>query len=355
MTLFIVLCIVMAAVAIVLVVRPLLKAAPVAAESKAPPAKPGKVTAIVTAILLPLLAVGLYMSVTTWKWNEPPASAAQAANPNAPQIEVMVTQLEERLKKEPQDSEGWLMLGRSFVMLGRYPRAVDAFQQAYDLTKGENISAVTGLAEALILTDEASLSGRAGELIEAALVKSPREPRALWYGSLAALSAGKLEVARDRMQLLLEQNPPEQVRSLLQTQITDINSQLGAPAPSAQTAPPAASVASVNVAVSIAAEIAAKIKNPLSLFVLARTAAGGPPVAVVRLTSDKLPLTVELSDSDAMIAGRGIGSVPQVQIVARVSQSGSPQAQSGDFYGEADYVVQPGRGSVTIVIDRVVP
>ena len=43
------------------------------------------------------------------------------------------------------------------------------------------------------------------------------------------------------------------------------------------------------------------------------------------------------------------------QIVARLSMSGSPQAQPGDFYGEADYVVQPGTGSVSIVIDRIAP
>jgi cytochrome c-type biogenesis protein CcmH len=340
---FIVACVVMAAVAIAFVVRPLVKPS---AESEA---KPANWAAIATAVALPLLAAFVYSKVTTQPWGEQPPAGATAN----PEIEGMVNQLAERLKREPNDVEGWVMLGRSLVMLGRYPLAVDAYSQAYDLTRGENVSALTGLAEALVLTDEASLSGRAGELIESALVKSPREPRALWYGSLAALSAGKLDVARERMQALLDQNPPDSVRSVLEAQIADITRQLGADPATAQAAP--ASTVAVKVAVSLAPAIAAQVKSPLTLFVLARTVGGGAPLAVVRLTSDQLPMTVDLSDANAMIAGRGLSSVPRVQIVARLSMSGSPQAQPGDFYGEADYVVQPGTGSVTIVIDRVAP
>ncbi len=342
---FIVACVVMAAVAIAFVVRPLLK------SGAGPDDKPARWAAIATAVALPLFAALMYSQVSTQQWGEQPPAATASANP---EIEGMVTQLEERLKREPNDAEGWVMLGRSFVMMGRYPRAVDAYQQAYDLTKGENVSALTGLAEALVLTDEASLNGRAGELIEAALVMSPREPRALWYGSLAALSAGKLDVARDRMQALLDQDPPESVRSVLQAQIADINAQLGSGAAPTQPAAPASPVA-VNVAVSMAPAIAAQVKSSLTLFVLARTVGAGAPLAVVRLTSDQLPTTVTLSDANAMIAGRGLSSVPKVQVVARLSLSGNPQAQPGDFYGEADYVVQPGTGSVSIVIDRVAP
>lgn len=352
MTLFIVLAVVMAAVAIGLIVRPLLRSPKdVPAETLS---SPSRAAAVVTAVALPVLAAFLYATVSNQQWDYVPQEGQAGAA--TPEVERMVAQLEERLQAEPNDAEGWVMLGRSFVMLGRYPRAVDAYQQAYDLTKGESLSAITGLAEALILIDEASLDGRAGALIESALVKSPREPKALWYGSLVALSTGRLDVARDRMQALLDQNPPDQVRTVLQAQIAEINAQLGAPAAAGSGAPASQPVAaSVGVAVSVAPAIAAQIREPLTLFVMARTAAGGPPLAVVRLRSDELPATVELSDDNAMLAGQGLSSVPSVQIVARVSRSGSPQAASGDFFGEANYTVQPGRGSVNIVIDRVVP
>jgi len=344
---FIVLCVVMAAVAIALVVRPLLLHVPDGG------AIPARAAAIVTAIVLPLLAAWLYSTITTWQWSDQSGRGEQAGSAASPEIEAMVQQLEERLKREPADAEGWTMLGRSFVMLGRYPRAVDAYSQAYDLTKGEDVAVITGLAEALVLEDESSLGGRAGELIENALAKSPNEPRALWYGSLAALTSGNLAVARDRMQRLLKQNPPDEVRNVLEAQISDIDVQLGAVPAASQAAEPAGP--SVQVAVTLAPALASRIESPSSLFVLARTAEGGPPLAVVRSTSDQLPLKVDLSDANAMLAGRGLSSVPRVQIVARISRSGNPQAQSGDLYGEADYVVEPGKGSVSIVIDRVTP
>ena len=83
-----------------------------------------------------------------------------------------------------------------------------------------------GLGEALAMTDEASLTGRAGRLFDAALAKAPNHPKALWYGSIAALQAGDLRKGRDRLQLLLAQNPPEQLRSVLERQIQDLNQQL---------------------------------------------------------------------------------------------------------------------------------
>ncbi len=65
---------------------------------------------------------------------------AQAAN-----MEQAVAGLEAKLKQNPDNLRGWMMLGRSYLAMSRYPRAVDAFQQAYDLSKGQDVEAVIGL------------------------------------------------------------------------------------------------------------------------------------------------------------------------------------------------------------------
>jgi len=66
-----------------------------------------------------------------------------------------------------------------------------------------------------------------------------------------------------------------------------------------------------------------------------------------------------LSERDAMIAARTIATVPRVQVVARLSRSGTPQAQSGDYYGEAEYDFSKNSGAggstLNITIDRAVP
>jgi cytochrome c-type biogenesis protein CcmH len=68
-----------------------------------------------------------------------------------------------------------------------------------------------------------------------------------------------------------------------------------------------------------------------------------------------LPLTVELSERDAMMPTRTLATAQRVQVVARLSRSGTPQAQSGDFFGQADYEFGKDTGTLNIRIDQVVP
>src|SRR5688500_6759367 len=179
----------------------------------------------------------------------------QAAN-----MEEAVARLEAKLAENPKNKEGWLMLGRSYTAMSRYPRAADAFQQAYDLSQGQNVEAIIGLGEALALTDEASLSGRAGKLFDTALVMAPNHPKALWYGSIAALRSVDLRQGRDRLHLLMAQNPPEELRGVLERKIQDIDKQLGeggqttapmAPPVAQGSAPPAAAGGSRSIKVAV--------------------------------------------------------------------------------------------------------
>jgi cytochrome c-type biogenesis protein CcmH len=110
------------------------------------------------------------------------------------------------------------------------------------------------------------------------------------------------------------------------------------------------------VAIKVAPDIQQQLTAPVPLFVLARDpAGGGPPLAVQRLSSVQLPLTVTLTEGDSMIPSRTIANVPRVQIVARLSRSGAPQARSGDFFGEATYEFGKNTGTVQITIDQRVP
>ena len=359
MTGFIIACAAMIAAALLWILLPLLR-------SRTPDAgaslKERRISAIAIALFVPALAATLYLTLSKWDWKETGAAVAREQ-----QMDDLLDKLKAKLAENPNDVNGWLLLGRSYGTMGKYALAVDAFQNAYDKSHGENVEAMIGLGEALAMTDEASLGGRAGQLFDAALERAPNHPKALWYGSIAALQAGDLRKGRDRLQLLLAQNPPAELRGLLQRQIQDINQQLneagpGAPgvAAAAEGAAPAAH-RSIRVAVTIAPKVRDQLKGgPLPLFILARDpSAGGPPLAVQRHSSSDLPLTIELSERDAMIATRTIATVPKVQVVARLSRSGTPQAQSGDYYGEAEYDFSKNSGAggstLNITIDRAVP
>jgi cytochrome c-type biogenesis protein CcmH len=215
----------------------------------------------------------------------------------------------------------------------------------------EDVDATLTLAEALIQQDERSITGKAGQLFEQALARAPDNPKALWYGAISALSAGQLPAARERLQKILAQGPPDNIRTIIERQIQDIGQQLGEKARVS-----ANNTKAIDVQVDIKPELLKGVDPKTALFILARDPEkGGPPLAVTRRVVGDLPARVTLSDSDAMMPGREISSAPRVEIVARISKSGTPQAQAGDIEGVATVEVPTTKSvTVNILIDRTV-
>jgi cytochrome c-type biogenesis protein CcmH len=303
-----------------------------------------------------VLGVGaslLYVSLSNWSWSK---AAAAADSPQA-----MVGRLARRLQHDPNDLDGWLMLGRSYMTLQQIPLAIHAYDRANEIAGGKSADALIGLAEALSVQDESELGGRAGRLIEKALLLEPRSPKALFFGAAAALHRNDLPLARQRFAALLALDPPDNVKPLIEQQIAAIDRQLaggGAPAPQAASAAAAPAGSAQNPAIHIKVALSPKLryagKPDAPLFVFVRDPKQpGPPLAVKRLET-RFPQTVELTAADAMIAGRGITAGEDVQVVARIAESGSPIARKGDPFGEAGYHV--GRdGVVEVIIDRLTP
>ena len=103
------------------------------------------------------------------------------------------------------------------------------------------------------------------------------------------------------------------------------------------------------------AKLADRVPPGAPLFVMVRAGeGGGPPLAVTRRSSAQLPLVVELSDRDAMIAGRSLADVPSLTVVARIARSGDPRAQSGDLEGKVGYDLK-NSAPVDLLIDSIVP
>jgi cytochrome c-type biogenesis protein CcmH len=362
-TLFIVACGLMVAVALAFIAWPLLKSK----KNADGPRQRGVVALIVLAIAIPASAALLYIKVGRLHWQQEIADAATNPTVAAPDVLAMIAKLEQRLHDAPNDIDGWIMLGRSYAALEKPTQALTAYQKAYDLSSGNNIDAAMGLGEAMIVVDERSIAGKAGELFELVLAREPNNPKALWYGAIGALTRGNLPMAHQRFQHMLTLNPPQEVRTIIERQLQDIEQQLSASGQSLSKPPnntpaPAArektqqSDRAITVHVSIAPELTKGLDKKTPLFVLARDPnAPGPPLAAVRRAVGDLPLTVTITDSDAMMAGRGISSVPRVQVVARISKTGTPQAQTGDLFGDAavDFAAKPA-AEIKILIDRAV-
>jgi cytochrome c-type biogenesis protein CcmH len=288
---------------------------------------------------------GLYAAFSNYTWVDAPSVADTPA--------ARAAKLAQRLAKEPDDLDGWLMLGRTYGTLEQFPLAARAYQRADRIANGRNAEAVIGIAESLLAQDFDQLRGAAGHLFERALVLEPNNPKALLYAAFAALSRGEQASAHERLTRMLTLNPPQQIRDIIEKQLLALDgaqTQTARPAPAA----PAGPEARVAVHVTLAPALANKVPPGATLFVAARDPKSpGPPFAVKRLPA-KFPVDVELSAADAMLDTRRIAPGQRLDILARVALGGKPTATSGDPFGQVSYHVGKD-GRLNIVIDRLAP
>jgi cytochrome c-type biogenesis protein CcmH len=299
-----------------------------------------------TAAILPV-AVGLYFVVTTFDPNAPSgASAAEAA---------LVAQLAARLSDNPEDVAGWRLLGRSYMALGEYRLARQAFVEAWERTPNPDDELKVSLAEALIYTDQSTLVTSAADLLDEVLETDPNNQRALWWGGLSAAERSRPGLARTRWNRLLSLNLPPDVDGLVRRQLALLGPAQGEGGPGV-TAGPATDGPTLEVSVRLAEGLATNALGPDSaLFVLARPPGTRQPIAVRREEVDDVPGTFELSDDFKMpIATASLGDFEELSIVARLSVAGVAAEGTGDLFGETTY--RKGESEkIEIVIDQVVP
>lgn len=293
-----------------------------------------------------IISLGLYA------YQGSPKTPSGAGVGGQPDIQQMVTSLAERLASNPDDLDGWKMLGRSHMTMQNFDAAVLAFERAVELEESQNGQTLVDLGGAILARDNTRIEGRTSALFESALALEPNNPAALFYAGIAALNRGNTDLAANRWEVLLGLNPPDEIRGIVEQRIAEWR---GEPLPIPST-PSSENLALKIVAdVSLAAAAIESLPVEASVFIIARDPAQpSPPIAVTRRVLSELPATIELSDSDAMIPGRPLSAFADVEILARVSVSGQPIAQPGDWFGAA--IVKPAESNrVTLLIDQQVP
>lgn len=298
-------------------------------------------------------AAALYPLWSSWKWSVP--------EPAADSPVAMIGRLARRLENQPDDLQGWLMLGRSYAVVEQYPLAARAYQRASNLAGGRSSEALMGLGEALVNGGQSDLAGRAGHLFEQALAIDPNSVKVLLYSALAAAQRNELPLARERFQRLLDGNPPPEGRRFLEEQIQIIDAQLtlaakGGAQPAGGPAARAAAADTVRIPlhITLAKAVADKAAPGAPLFVLARTPGQrGPPLVAKRLDA-RFPQDVDLLSTDAVMGGSGFTAGQEIEIEARIANGGSAISRSGDPFGTIT-VKAEGRNRVSVEINRLKP
>lgn len=299
-------------------------------------------TALAAAFAVVAVAPVLYVVVSNWD--------SEAAGHLAEQ-ERIVAQLADRLRRSPDDLEGWKLLARSYVTLGNYEAGREAYREAWKRTHAPDSELKTDFAEAQVLADRSAVTGEAGRLFEEVLAEEPNNAKALWYGGLVALETGRDQEFRARWSRLLALNPPEELANVVRAGLAE-----GEASPAAEGSAPAPAPRgpTVHLSVSLGAGRAIEDLGPnAALFIIARAPEGGPPVAVIRQPARAVPGEFTLSDANSMIAGRSLANYDELTLTARLSRSGQPAEEPGDWYARTVFHPKEG-GALALVIDQVV-
>jgi cytochrome c-type biogenesis protein CcmH len=300
----------------------------------------------VTPSLVGAVATVLIVSAVVYSQIGTPVAPREPAT-----IDEMVASLALRLEQDADDLDGWAMLGRSYMQLQRYAEAVTAYERAVELESASNAQTLADLGEAIVLSESGSVSERAALLFENAVGLEANNPKALFYGGIAAIERNDRALAADRWEALLALAPPPEIQEVLRQRVAEWR---GVEQPAAAAQPESASDSLISANVSLGTDAAQQVGPNVTVFIIARDPdQPSPPVAAVRRRASELPATVTLGDADAMIPGRLPSNFERLEIIARASLSGEPVQQSGDWYG-AQIVTVADSSTVDIVIEHKV-
>jgi cytochrome c-type biogenesis protein CcmH len=304
----------------------------------------GRRAALVVGIAVPLLAVGVYMATGNLRGLEP-----QLGVPDAAQVEAMVARLAAKLRENPDDVEGWKLLGRSYAVMGRYQDAVAAFAKAAERAP-RDAQLLADFADVLAMSRGQSLAGEPEKLVERALQIDPQNLKALALLGTAAYERKDYARAAElwaRMLPLVPQGSED--ARMIGENVAEARKLAGIGKSDAAPLHPG-----VRGTVRLAGELQKDVKPDDVVFVFARAPQGPPlPLAVLKARAADLPLRFALDDSLAMAQGMTVSSQPKIVVTARIAKSGKPQATAGDLEGRSRVVANDATG-VDVLIDSVV-
>ena len=320
--------------------------------------QPGKWAVVFLFVLVPVLSIAMYLNLGEYRVIDNPQLAQAAQRPQAQNqnmsIEEMLERVKQRLQDNPEDAQGWFIMGRTYLSLQKIDEAVTAFQRTYDLV-GDEPGVMFTLADALALQNKGSMAGDPTELVRRGLEISPQDPTGLWLAGLAAEQRQEYKLAHASWSAMLPLIAEDAESSAEVRRLLGVLEQRDPSIEAVASAPPAVAPVSITLSVDLDAGLRDNVTAQDAVFIYAKAMQGPPmPLAVKRLTVGDLPISISLSDSDAMMPNMKLSSFDQVIVGARVSKSGNPVAQPGDLFIEMDSIDSKNPPTdLKLVIDQV--
>jgi cytochrome c-type biogenesis protein CcmH len=334
------------------------------------PERSGRWLVLLLIPALPLCAVLLYQLMGTGELIDilQQSKASQSASVNkqsepAHSLDEMAAQLAERLRSEPDDLQGWIMLARTYNILRRPAEVARAYENVFRLGGDNDPDILANYVDSSTTINGGEFTDQGGELLLRALELDPNHLKALWLTGHWKNQSGRYAEAIQYWQKAAQQLPAgSENATIMAQQISNAQSQLGtsgtaiATTAGDQAADNSGTKAALSIHVTLDPALNAAVAPEDTVFIFARATQGSRmPLAIVRKQVKDLPVTVTLDDSLAMTPQMVLSKFENVTIGARVSKSGGAMPQSGDLQGLVSPIATQTSDTVQLTISSKVP
>lgn len=162
--------------------------------------------ALAAIVVIPAVALGMYVMIGNPQLPDQPLSARQSQQPETMDLAAAVARIEAHLAANPDDGKGYEVIAPVYLRMGRAEDAARAFESAIRLL-GDSAARRTGRAEALIYAASGVVTAAARKELEAAVAADPKGTVARYYLGLAAEQDGDKAKAIDIWGKLLADAP----------------------------------------------------------------------------------------------------------------------------------------------------
>jgi cytochrome c-type biogenesis protein CcmH len=263
-------------------------------------------------------------------------------------VEKMVAEFAVKMEQDPSNLQGWVMLARSYRMMGRNEDAAKAYARAGNFIDADP-QLLADYADTLAANANGSFAGKPLQLINQALKLDPNNLLALWLSGTASFNSGNYKAAVQTWEKLAQQLPPDTDEArAIKGSIAEARSKGGLLNPT----PAVSAGKEISGKIELSAELKSKVKPNDIVMVIARKPGERMPVAVLRAPATDFPMNFALNDALAMNPAMPLSQLSEASIEVRISKTGMAKPEAGDLISNAQ-TIKVGAKDARLLVDQV--
>ncbi|MCP4588979.1 MULTISPECIES: c-type cytochrome biogenesis protein CcmI [unclassified Pseudoalteromonas] len=281
----------------------------------------------------------------------------QEGEPLTPnELQAFALALRTKLDQSGDDEVAWMLLGRVAMSLNEFDMAMQSFDKVLKMNP-DNKQVLISYSQVLLMEGSDANMSRAATMLSRVLKAEPTNIDAISLLALIAYERKDWLQAKTAFEVLLasmQQSDPRY--SMIAERIAEIDAHLSNDQQVKKTELAEATSSEISITVDLDPALADSQPQNGTLFIFAKAASGPQmPLAVVKMTEYSFPLTVILSDTNAMVEGLNLSSVDKIILTARLSKDATVVTSSGELEGKSDVLERANVKEYSLLINELIP